>query len=218
MDNLTMLTDLYQLTMMQGYLVNGYHNKEAVFDVFFRTLPFEGGYALVSGLEQVVEYIENLTFGEEDLAYLRSLNLFTEDFIQELRNFRFTGDIDAVPEGTPVFPYEPLIRVKGRIFETQLIETTILNLINFETLIATKASRVVAAANGGSIMEFGLRRAQGPDAGILGARAAFIGGCQSTSNVLAGERYGIPVSGTQAHSWIQGFPSELEAFRAYART
>ena len=218
MENLTMLTDLYQLTMMQGYLVNGCRDKEAVFDVFFRTLPFKGGYALVSGLEQVVEYIENLTFQEEDLAYLRSLNLFSGDFIEELRNFRFTGDIDAVPEGTPVFPYEPLIRVKGRIFETQLLETAILNLVNFETLIATKASRVVAAANGGPIMEFGLRRAQGPDAGILGARAAFIGGCQSTSNVLAGERYGIPISGTQAHSWIQCFPSELEAFRAYART
>ena len=218
MENLTMLTDLYQLTMMQGYLVNGCRDKEAVFDVFFRTLPFKGGYALVSGLEQVVEYIESLTFREEDLAYLRSLNLFSGDFIEELRNFRFTGDIDAVPEGTPVFPYEPLIRVKGRIFETQLLETAILNLVNFETLIATKASRVVAAANGGPIMEFGLRRAQGPDAGTLGARAAFIGGCQSTSNVLAGERYGIPVSGTQAHSWIQCFPSELEAFRAYART
>lgn len=218
MENRTMLTDLYQLTMMQGYLVNGYQNKEAVFDVFFRSLPYEGGYALAAGLEQVVEYIENLTFQEEDLAYLRSLNLFSEEFIEELRNFRFTGDIDAIPEGTPVFPYEPLIRVKGRIFETQLLETTILNLVNFETLIATKASRVVTAADGGSVMEFGLRRAQGPDAGILGARAAFIGGCQSTSNVLAGMRYGIPVSGTQAHSWIQCFPTELEAFRAYART
>ena len=218
MENLTMLTDLYQLTMMQGYLVNGCRHKEAVFDVFFRTLPFKGGYALAAGLEQVVEYIENLTFSEENLAYLRSLNLFNEDFIEELRNFHFTGDIDAVPEGTPVFPYEPLIRIKGRIFETQLLETAILNLVNFETLIATKASRVMAAADGGSVMEFGLRRAQGPDAGILGARAAFIGGCQSTSNVLAGERYGIPVSGTQAHSWIQCFPSELEAFRAFART
>lgn len=218
MENLTMLTDLYQLTMMQGYLVNGCRDKEAVFDVFFRTLPFKGGYALAAGLEQVVEYIENLTFCEADLAYLRSLNIFDEDFMEELRNFRFTGDIDAIPEGTPVFPYEPLIRIKGRIFETQLLETAILNLVNFETLIATKASRVVAAADGGSVMEFGLRRAQGPDAGILGARAAFIGGCQSTSNVLAGARYGIPVSGTQAHSWIQCFPSELEAFRAYART
>ncbi|WP_407313793.1 nicotinate phosphoribosyltransferase [Desulfosporosinus sp. SB140] len=218
MENLTMLTDLYQLTMMQGYLVNGYQNKEAVFDVFFRSIPFNGGYALAAGLEQVVEFIENLRFGEEDLAYLQGLQLFQEDFIEELRNFRFTGDIDAVQEGTPVFPYEPLIRVKGRIFETQLLETSILNLINFETLIATKASRVAAAAGKGPIMEFGLRRAQGPDAGVLGARAAFIGGCQSTSNVLAGKRYGIPVSGTQAHSWIQCFPTELEAFRAYART
>ena len=218
MENLTMLTDLYQLTMMQGYLVSGCRHKEAVFDVFFRTLPFKGGYVLAAGLEQVVEYLENLTFSEENLAYLRSLNLFNEDFIEELRNFHFTGDIDAVPEGTPVFPYEPLIRVKGRIFETQLLETAILNLVNFESLIATKASRVVTAADGRPVMEFGLRRAQGPDAGILGARAAFIGGCQSTSNVLAGERYGIPVSGTQAHSWIQCFPSELEAFRAFART
>jgi len=218
MENLTMLTDLYQLTMMQGYLVNGCRDKEAVFDVFFRTLPYQGGYALAAGLEQVVEYIENLTFSEENLAYLKSLNLFTDDFIEELRNFHFTGDLDAVPEGTPIFPYEPIIRVKGRILETQLLETAILNLVNFETLIATKASRVMAAADGGSVMEFGLRRAQGPDAGILGARAAFIGGCQSTSNVLAGQRYGIPVSGTQAHSWIQCFASELEAFRAYART
>lgn len=218
MENLTMLTDLYQFTMMQGYLVNGCRDKEAVFDVFFRTLPFKGGYALAAGLEQVVEYIENLTFSEEDLNYLSSLNLFDDMFINELRNFRFQGDIDAVPEGTAVFPYEPLIRIKGRIFETQLLETAILNLVNFETLIATKASRVIAAADGGQVMEFGLRRAQGPDAGILGARSAFIGGCQSTSNVLAGKRYGIPVSGTQAHSWIQCFPSELEAFRAYART
>jgi len=218
MENLTMLTDLYQLTMMQGYLVNGYRHKEAVFDVFFRTLPFKGGYALAAGLEQVVEYLENLTFSEENLAYLRSLNLFNEEFIEELRNFHFTGDIDAVPEGTLVFPYEPIIRVKGRVFEAQLLETAILNLVNFETVIATKASRVMSAADGGPVMEFGLRRAQGPDAGILGARAAFIGGCQSTSNILAGERYGIPVSGTQAHSWIQCFPSELEAFRAFART
>ena len=218
MENLTMLTDLYQFTMMQGYLLNRCRDKEAVFDVFFRTLPFKSGYALAAGLEQVVDYIQNLTFTEEDLDYLKNLNLFDEEFIQELRNFRFQGDIDAVPEGTVVFPYEPLIRIKGRIFETQLLEPAILNLINFETLIATKASRVIAAAGGGQVMEFGLRRAQGPDAGILGARSAFIGGCQSTSNVLAGKRFGIPVSGTQAHSWIQCFPSELEAFRAYART
>jgi len=218
MENLTMLTDLYQLTMMQGYLVNGCRNKEAIFDVFFRNLPFKGGYVLAAGLEQVVEYIENLSFREEDLAYLRSLDLFNEDFIEELRTFRFTGDIDAIPEGTPVFPFEPLLRIKGRIMETQLLEPAILNLVNFQSLIATKASRVVSAANGGPVMEFGLRRAQGPDAGTLGARAAFIGGCESTSNVLAGRRFGIPISGTQAHSWIQCFPSELEAFRAYART
>ncbi|AFM39605.1 putative nicotinate phosphoribosyltransferase [Desulfosporosinus acidiphilus SJ4] len=218
MENLTMLTDLYQLTMMQGYYVNGCRDKEAVFDVFFRSLPFEGGYALAAGLEQVVDFIENLKFREEDIAYLKGLHIFQNDFLEELRNFKFTGDVDAVQEGTPIFPYEPIIRVKGRIFEAQLLETAILNLINFETLIATKASRVVSAAGKGPVMEFGLRRAQGPDAGVLGARAAFIGGCQSTSNVLAGERYAIPVSGTQAHSWIQCFSSELEAFRAYART
>lgn len=213
-----MLTDLYQLTMMQGYHTNGCEDKETVFDLFFRLLPQGSGYAIAAGLEQAVEYVENLRFTPEDIGYLDSLNMFQEDFLEELRNFSFSGDIDAVPEGTAVFPYEPLIRVKGRIFEAQLLETALLNLINFETLIATKASRVVAASGGGPVMEFGLRRAQGPDAGILGARAAFIGGVRSTSNVLAGERYGIPVSGTQAHSWIQCFPTELEAFRAYAGT
>jgi nicotinate phosphoribosyltransferase len=218
MRDVALLTDLYQLTMMQGYLRNRYEDKEAVFDLFFRNLPHEGGYAIAAGLEQVVEYIESLQFSQEDLDYLRGLKLFDEEFLNALKNFQFHGDIDAVPEGTIVFPYEPLLRVKGRLFEAQLIETALLNLINFETLIATKAARVVAAAEGSSVMEFGLRRAQGPDAGLLGSRAAFIGGCKSTSNVLAGKRYGIPVSGTQAHSWIQCFPSELEAFRAYART
>jgi nicotinate phosphoribosyltransferase len=218
MNDVALLTDLYQLTMMQGYSLNRCEEKEAVFDLYFRKIPNEGGYAIAAGLEQVVDYIENLQFSADDLAYLKSLNLFNEDFLAELKDFRFNGDIDAVPEGTVVFPYEPLLRVKARIFEAQLIETALLNLINFETLIATKASRVVAAAGGGNVMEFGLRRAQGPDAGILGSRAAFIGGCRSTSNVLAGKRYGIPVSGTQAHSWIQCFSSELEAFRAYART
>ncbi|MHB1654257.1 MAG: nicotinate phosphoribosyltransferase [Desulfitobacteriaceae bacterium] len=218
MQNLTMLTDFYQLTMMQGYFANGCKDKEAVFDLFFRSLPRGSGYALAAGLEQVVEYIENLRFSPEDLGYIRSLKTFEEDFIEELKDFRFQGDIDAVPEGTPVFPYEPMIRIKGRIFETQLLETAILNLVNFETLIATKASRVVSATEGGRVMEFGLRRAQGPDAGILGARAAFIGGVQATSNLLAGKQFGIPVSGTQAHSWIQCFPSEIDAFRAYAKT
>lgn len=218
MQNLTMLTDLYQLTMTQGYMENGCQDKMAVFDLFFRTLPQGSGYAVAAGLEQVVEYIENLRFSEEDLAYLRSLGIFRESFLQALQDFHFSGDIDAIPEGTVVFPHEPLVRVKARIFEAQILETTLLNLVNFETLIATKASRVVAAAGGGKVMEFGLRRAQGPDAGVLGARAAFVGGCQATSNVLAGRRFGIPVAGTMAHSWVQCFPSELEAFRAYARS
>lgn len=218
MHDIALLTDLYQLTMMQGYLRNRYEEKEAVFDLYFRIIPNEGGYAIAAGLEQVVDYIESLQFSAEDLEYLKSLGLFDEEFLAALKDFRFNGDIDAVPEGTVVFPYEPLVRVKARIFEAQLIETALLNLVNFETLIATKASRIVASTGGGNVMEFGLRRAQGPDAGILGSRAAFIGGCKSTSNVLAGKRFGIPVSGTQAHSWIQCFPSELEAFRAYART
>ncbi|AFL99113.1 MULTISPECIES: nicotinate phosphoribosyltransferase [Desulfitobacterium] len=218
MQDIALLTDLYQLTMMQGYYQNGYEDKEAVFDLYFRKIPSGGGYAIAAGLEQVVEYIESLRFSPGDIAYLKGLGMFDEGFLKVLKDFRFNGDIDAVPEGTVVFPYEPLVRVKARIFEAQLIETALLNIVNFETLIATKASRVVAAAGGDSVMEFGLRRAQGPDAGILGSRAAFIGGCQFTSNVLAGKRYGIPLSGTQAHSWIQCFPSELEAFRAYART
>lgn len=218
MRNLTMLTDLYQLTMMQGYRQNGVADREVVFDLFFRSLPPGAGYALAAGLEQVVEYIENLRFNDADLDYLKSLNIFHPEFLAGLKDYRFSGDIDAIPEGTPVFPYEPLLRVKARIFEAQLIETSLLNLVNFQTLIATKASRVVFAAAGGRVMEFGLRRAQGPDAGVLGARAAFIGGCQATSNVLAGERFGIPVSGTMAHSWIQCFADELTAFRAYAAT
>ncbi len=218
MKDAALLTDLYQLTMMQGYVQNGYRDHEAVFDLYFRKIPSDGGYAIAAGLEQIVKYLENLKFSQEDLDYLRSLNIFTEDFIGSLKDFRFNGDVDAVPEGTVIFPYEPILRVKARIVEAQLIETALLNIINFQTLIATKASRIVHATGGGMVMEFGLRRAQGPDGGILGARAAFIGGCQSTSNVMAGKRYGIPVSGTQAHSWIQCFPSELEAFRAYART
>lgn len=218
MKDLALLTDLYQLTMMQGYLRNRCEEKEAVFDLYFRKVPNGGGYAIAAGLEQVVEYIENLQFSDEDIEYLRGLQLFDEEFLKALRDLHFEGDIDAVPEGTPVFPFEPLVRVKARIFEAQLIETALLNLVNFETLIATKASRVITAAGGGQVMEFGLRRAQGPDAGILGSRASYIGGCQSTSNVLAGRKFGIPVSGTQAHSWIQCFESELEAFRAYART
>lgn len=215
--NLTLLTDLYQLTMMYGYEKAGKSDDIVVFDLFFRKTTGDSAYAIVAGLEQAIEYIENLHFSEEDIAYLRDLNLFDEKFLDKLKNIKFTGDIDAIPEGTVVFPNEPLIRVKAPIFEAQLIETALLNIVNHQTLIATKASRIVQAAQGDSVLEFGLRRAQGPDAGIYGARAAIIGGCSATSNVLAGKKFGIPVQGTHAHSWVMSFPSELEAFRAYAQ-
>ena len=216
MRNLTMLTDLYQLTMMYGYQKCGMRNNRAVFDMFYRNTGDVTQYAIMAGLEQLIDYIKNLRFDEDALSYLTSLNLFDAQFIAALRDFRFTGDIYAVPEGTIVFPGEPLIRVSAPIFEAQLIETALLNIINHQTLIATKASRVVQAAQGGSILEFGLRRAQGPDAGIYGARAAMIGGCTGTSNVLTGQMCGVPVSGTHAHSWVMSFPTELDAFRAYA--
>jgi len=211
-----MLTDLYELTMMYGYTKAKIADKIVVFDLFFRKTSGESAYALAAGLEQVIDYIEELRFTEEDLDYLRGLKLFDDDFLNKLRNFRFTGDIDAIPEGTVVFPNEPLLRVKAPIFEAQLLETAVLNIINHQTLIATKASRIVQAAKGGDVLEFGLRRAQGPDAGIYGARASIIGGCVATSNVLAGQMFGIPVSGTHAHSWIMSFENELTAFRAYA--
>jgi len=217
MRNLTMLTDLYQLTMMYGYQKCGMRNERAVFDMFYRRNTDVTQYAIMAGLEQLIDYIKNLRFDEDALTYLESLNLFDDEFIQSLRDFRFTGDIYAVPEGTIVFPGEPLIRVSAPIFEAQLIETALLNIINHQTLIATKASRVVQAAQGGSILEFGLRRAQGPDAGIYGARAAIIGGCDATSNVFTGEMFDIPLRGTHAHSWVMSFPTELDAFRAYAK-
>jgi len=216
MRNLSMMTDLYQLTMMYGYYKCGMRNNIAVFDMFYRQNSEVTHYAVFAGLEQLIDYIENLRFTEEDLEYLRSLNLFDEGFLDMLRDFRFTGDIQAVPEGTLVFSGEPLIRVTAPIFEAQLIETALLNIINHQTLIATKASRVANAAVGDVVMEFGLRRAQGPDAGIYGARAAIIGGCDSTSNVMSGQMFGIPISGTHAHSWVMSFPDELTAFRAYA--
>ncbi len=216
MRNLSMMTDLYQLTMMYGYYKCGMRNNIAVFDMFYRQNSEVTHYAVFAGLEQLIDYVENLHFSEEDLAYLRSLNLFDEGFLDMLRDFRFTGDIQAVPEGTIVFSNEPLIRVTAPIFEAQLIETALLNIINHQTLIATKASRVANAAVGDVVMEFGLRRAQGPDAGIYGARAAMIGGCDSTSNVLSGQMFGLPISGTHAHSWVMSFPDELSAFRAYA--
>lgn len=215
MRNLTLLTDLYQLTMMYGYSKSDLMNKTAVFDVFYRGVG--NHYAVACGLEQVIEYVENLHFDEEEIAYLRSLKLFDEDFLELLAGLRFTGDIYAVPEGTIVFPQEPILTVKARLFEAQLIETAILCILNHQTLIATKTAKIVYAANGASIAEFGLRRAQGPDAGIYGARAAIIAGCASTSNVLAGRMFDVPVSGTHAHSWVMSFDSEIDAFRAYAK-
>ena len=216
MRNLTMMTDLYQLTMMYGYYKCGMRDNIATFDMFYRSKGDSTHYAIMAGVEQLMEYIDNLHFDDDDIEYLRGLNIFDEDFLTELRNFKFHGDIQAVPEGTIVFSHEPLIRVTAPIFEAQLIETALLTIINHQTLIATKAARVVHAAGDGAVLEFGLRRAQGPDAGIYGARAAMIGGCRSTSNVLTGEMFGAPVSGTHAHSWVMSFPDELTAFRAYA--
>lgn len=218
MRNLTMMTDLYQLTMMYGYWKHGMKNNKAVFDLFYRKQAETTSHAIAAGLEQAVEYIEKLCFDADDLDYLRSLHLFDEDFLKMLSTFRFTGDIDAVPEGTIVFPSEPIIRVTAPIMEAQLVETALLNIINHQTLIATKAARVCQSAQGDSVLEFGLRRAQGPDAGIYGARAAIIGGCDATSNVLTGQMFGIPVKGTHAHSWVMSFPTEIDAFRAYAET
>ncbi len=211
-----MLTDLYQFTMMQGYLKAGKQDEVAVYDMFFRKQAGESGYAIFAGLEQLIHYINNLSFRAKDTEYLRTLDLFDDEFLNYLKDFRFTGEIFAMKEGTVVFPGEPLIRVKAPIPQAQLIETAILNIINHQTLIATKASRVVYAAGGAGVMEFGLRRAQGPDAGVYGARAAVIGGCVSTSNVLAAQSFSLTASGTHAHSWIMSFDSELEAFRAYA--
>ena len=216
MRNLTMLTDLYQLTMMYGYFKEGMQNNTGIFDLFFR--PKEDvEYAVMAGTESVVNYINAIHFSDEDISYLRSLKLFDESFLTYLKTFRFTGELYAMPEGTVVFPYEPLVRVRAPIMEAQLIETAILTFVNHQTLIATKASRICYSAQGDSVLEFGLRRAQGPDAAIYGARAAIIGGCNATSNVLTGQMFDIPVSGTHAHSWVQSFPDEVSAFRAYAR-
>ena len=215
-NNLTLLTDFYELTMMQGYFKN-HSNQTVIFDVFYRDNPCNGSYAITAGLEQMIEYIENLRFSEADVEYLRSLNMFDEDFLDYLSNFRFSGDIYAIPEGTVVFPREPLVKIIAPAMEAQLVETAILNIINHQSLIATKASRVCYAARGDGVMEFGLRRAQGPDAGIFGARAAMIGGCIGTSNVLTGQMFEVPVLGTHAHSWIMSFPDEYTAFKTYAR-
>ena len=213
--NLTLLTDLYELTMMQGYFKNP-TDQVVVFDAFYRKNPCDGGYAIAAGLDQIIEYVRHLHFAPDDIDYLRSLNIFDADFLEYLRGFHFTGDSYAVPEGTVVFPREPLLKVIAPVMEAQLVETTILNLLNHQSLIATKASRVVYAAKGDGILEFGLRRAQGPDAGLYGARAAMIGGCIGTSNVLTGQMFQVPVKGTHAHSWIMSFPDEYTAFKTYA--
>lgn len=213
--NLTLLTDLYELTMMQGYFKNNNHDI-VVFDAFYRNNPCDGGYSIFAGLEQVIDYIENLHFDQDDINYLRGLKIFDDDFLEYLSNFKFSGDIYAVPEGSLIFPREPLVKVIAPIMEAQLVETAILNIINHQSLIATKAARVCYAAKGDGVMEFGLRRAQGPDSGTYGARAAIIGGCKGTSNVLAGQMFDVPVLGTHAHSWIMSFPDEYTAFKKYA--
>lgn len=214
--NLTLLTDLYQLTMMNGYLSHEKRDEIAVFDVFFRQNDMIT-YSLACGLEQVVEYILNLHFDDEDISYLENLGIFSKEFLEFLKNFKFTGDVYAVPEGTVVFPGEPIMTVKAPIIQAQLVETAILNMLNFQTLIATKSAKICSAAKGDIVMEFGLRRAQAPDAGIYGARAAVIGGCNSTSNVLAGKMFDIPVAGTHAHSWVMNFSDEYTAFMEYAK-
>lgn len=219
--HLTLLTDLYQLTMMYGHFRAGRHEERVVFDLFYRKNPCGNGYVIAAGLEQVACYLHQLHFTDDDLAYLRSLQMFSEEFLQHLKHFSFHGDVFAVPEGTVVFPNEPLIRVEGPILEVQLIESAVLSFVNHQSLIATKARRIVEAARtskkhpASPVIEMGLRRAQNVDASVFGSRAAFIGGCVATSNVMAGESYGIPVAGTQGHSWIQSFPSEIEAFEAY---
>ncbi|MEG1145517.1 MAG: nicotinate phosphoribosyltransferase [Clostridium sp.] len=215
--NLTLLTDLYELTMMQGYFKEKDANETVIFDAFYRNNPDCNAFSICAGLDKVIDYIKGLHFEQEDVDYLRSVGLFGEDFLDYLLHFKFSGDIYAIPEGTLVFPREPLVKVIAPIMEAQLVETAILNIINHQSLIATKTSRIVHAAQGDGIMEFGLRRAQGPDAGIYGARAAMIAGCIGTSNVLAGQMFDVPIKGTHAHSWIMSFPDELTAFRLYAK-
>ena len=213
--NLAMLSDFYEFTMSAGYLQCGLHKRNTYFDVFFRSIPDKGGFAIAAGLEQAVEFIRQLRFDEEDIDFLRAKNLFDEDFLKYLKTFHFTGDIYAVPEGTPIFPNEPVMIVRAPAIEAQLIETYILLALNHQSLIATKANRIVRAAQGRAVLEFGARRAHGADGAIVGARAAYIGGCAGTSNTLTDKLYGAPAGGTMAHSWVQMFGSEYEAFRKY---
>ncbi len=216
--NLTMLTDFYELTMSNGYFEHGLKDTIAYFDMFFRKVPDGGGFAIMAGLEQMIEYLKNLHFTPEDLDYLRSKKIFSEDFLKYLENFEFACDVWAIPEGTPIFPNEPIVTVVGPVIQAQFVETMILLSVNHQSLIATKANRIVRAAQGRPVMEFGSRRAQSYDGAVLGARAAYIGGCVGTACAIADRDFGVPAMGTMAHSWVQMFPSELEAFRAYART
>ena len=215
--NLTLLTDFYEFTMANGFFSEGVGNKTAYFDMFFRTIPSGGGFAIMAGVEQLIDYFKNLKFTDEDIDYLRSKKIFNENYLEYLKNFEFACDVWAIPEGTPIFPQEPIVTVRGPIVQAQFLETMILLTINHQSLIATKANRIVRAAAGRPVMEFGSRRAQGADAAILGARAAYIGGCSGTACAIADREYGVPALGTMAHSWVQMFDSEYEAFTAYAR-
>ena len=213
--NLSMLCDFYEFTMSNGYFKNGFYKRNVYFDVFFRKVPDNGGFAIAAGLEQVISYIKNLHFSEDDISYLRTKGIFDEQFLEYLSNFKFHGDIYAVPEGTPVFPNEPVMTVRAPAIEAQIIETFVLLTVNHQTLIATKANRIVRAAQGRAVLEFGSRRAQGASGAVDGARAAYIGGCAGTACTLTDELYGVPAGGTMAHSWIQMFDSEYDAFKTY---
>ena len=215
--NLTMLTDFYEITMANGYFTNGFKDTIGYFDMFFRKVPDGGGFAIMAGVEQLVNYLSELSFTQEDIDYLRSKHIFREEFLDYLKNFKFTCDVWAVPEGTPIFPGEPIVTVRGPVIQAQFVETMVLLSINHQSLIATKTNRIVRAADGRAVMEFGSRRAQGYDGAIPGARAAYIGGCQGTACVLSDRDYKIPAGGTMAHSWVQMFPTEYDAFKAYAR-
>ncbi len=214
--NLTLLTDFYELTMANGYMNSGMADKTAYFDVFFRNIPDNGGYAIMGGLDHIIDYLENLKFTDEDIEYLRSKKIFSEEFLKYLADFKFACDVWSVPEGTPIFPKEPVITVRGPIIQAQFVETAILMMFNHESLIATKASRIVRAAQGRAVMEFGSRRSHGAAAAMYGARAAYIGGCIGTACAIVDRETGIPALGTMAHSWVQLFPTEYEAFKAYA--
>ncbi len=218
MANMTLLTDLYQLTMVGGYYLLGKTKEKANFDYFFRKIPEQGGFCVSAGLQQLIDYIQNISFDAKDMAYLKSLEIFSPEILDYFGRLRFTGDLYAVPEGTLVFPQEPIVRVTAPLPEAQFIETALLNFLNFQTLIATKAARICIAAGDNPVIEFGVRRAHGPDGGLSAARAAFIGGARATSNLMAGRIFGIPVRGTLAHSWVESFASELESFRAYGKT